>query len=130
MWHGQRCSSQKILSGKDGWVAEARVKAGLWVSAALRLAFNGGRGGAVLRRGDADAGGILVVLRGEQGLCVLSQVSVDEGERAWMRATGPQPVAQDVADSYVARQLGRDPDLWVVEFDAPDYLPPFGGRIV
>ena len=42
----------------------------------------------------------------------------------------PNPVAQDVADAYVARQVGRDPDLWVVEFDAPDYQPPFDGRIV
>jgi len=109
---------------------QARVKAGLWVSAALRLAFNDGRGGAVLRRGDADAGGILVVLRGHDGLCVLSQVSTPEGEPAWMRATGAEPISQEITDAYVQRQVGRDPDLWVVEFDAPDYLPPFDGRIV
>ena len=102
----------------------------MWVSAALRLAFADGRGGAVLRRGDADAGGLLVVLRGAAGLCVLSQVSAADGATAWMRATGAEPVAQAVADSYVDRQVSRDPDLWVVEFDAPDYLPPFDGRIV
>ncbi len=111
-------------------MAEARVKAGIWVSAALRLAFSDGRGGAVLRRGDADAGGILAVLRGREGVSVLSQVSTVDGERAWMRATGPNPVNQDVADAYVERQVGRDPDVWVVEFDAPDYLPPFDGKIV
>ena len=111
-------------------MAEARVKAGLWVSAALRLAFADGRGGAVLRRGDADAGGILAVLRGRDGLCVLSQVSGQDGERAWLRATGAEPVLQDAADAYVERQVARDPDLWVVEFDAPDYLPPFQGRVV
>ncbi len=113
-------------------MSEARVKAALWVSAALRLAFNDGRGGAVLRRGDADAGGILVVLRGAAGLCVLSQVSGggDDGTLAWMRATGDVPVAQEVADAYVDRQVGRDPDVWVVEFDAPDYQPPFEGRVV
>ena len=111
-------------------MSEARLKAGLWVSAALRLAFNDGRGGAVLRRGDADAGGLLVVLRGAAGLCVLSQMSAVAGAPAWMRATGPDPVAEDVADAYVARQVARDPDLWVVEFDAPDYQPPFEGRIV
>ncbi len=110
-------------------MADARIKAGLWVSAALRLAFNDGRGGAVLRRGDADAGGVLVVLRGAAGLSVLSQVSA-EGASAWLRATGPAPVAQDVADAYVERQIARDPDLWVVEFDAPDYQPPFEGRVV
>jgi hypothetical protein len=111
-------------------MAEARIKAGMWVSAALRLAFNEGRGGAVLRRGDADAGGILLVLRGEAGLKVLTQVTAADGEHAWMRATGPDPTTQEAADSYVERQIGRDPDLWVVEFDAPDYLPPFAGRVL
>ena len=111
-------------------VAEARVKAGMWVSAALRLSFAEGRGGAVLRRGDEDAGGILAVLRGREGFCVLSQVSGADGERAWMRATGAEPVDQETVDAYVARQLGRDPDLWVVEFDTADYLPPFDAKII
>ncbi len=115
---------------KDGLVSEARVKSGLWVSASLRLAFADGRGGAVLRRGDPDAGGILTVLRGRQGLVVLSQVSAGGGAHAWLRATGAEPVTQDAADAYVERQVRRDPDLWVVEFDAPDYLPPFDGTVL
>jgi hypothetical protein len=102
----------------------------MWVSAALRLAFNDGRGGAVLRRGDEDAGSILLVLRGRGGLTVLSQVSGAAGERAWMRATGPDPVDQETADTYLERQVGRDPDLWVVELDSPDHAAPFGGKVV
>jgi hypothetical protein len=111
-------------------MAEPRVKAGIWVSMALRLADIDGRAGAVLRRGDADAGGILVVLRGREGLCVLSQVRDAQGQAAWLQATGAAPVAQDAADAYVARQVARDPDLWVIEFDAPDMRPPFEARIV
>lgn len=108
---------------------EARIKAGLWVRAALRLGDAAGRPGAVLRRGDADAGGVLVVLRGQAGLSVLSQVRA-EGEVSWLRATGPDPVDQATADAYVERQVGRDPDLWVVELESPDLLPPFEGRII
>jgi hypothetical protein len=111
-------------------MAEARVKAGIWVQAALRLGNAAGRYGAVLRRGDADAGGMLVVLRGREGLCVLSQVRAAGGEMAWLRATGPDPVEQAAADAYVARQVGFDPDLWVLEFDSPDLLPPFEATLV
>jgi hypothetical protein len=111
-------------------MSEPRVKSGLWVSAALRLSFHDGRGGAVLRRGDEDAGGILVVLRGRDGLSVLSAMAGSGGERNWLRATGPAPVDQATADAYVDRQLARDPDLWVVEFEAPDMLPPFDGKVI
>ena len=109
---------------------EARVKAGIWVSMALRLADIAGRTGAVLRRGDPDAGGILCVLRGREGLVVLSQVRDAEGRPAWMRGTGAVPVDEAAADGYVERQVRRDPDLWVVEFDAPDLKPPFEGRLI
>ena len=109
---------------------EARVKAGIWVQAALRMGNASGRYGAVLRRGDADAGGVLVVLRGREGLCVLSQARAADGEAAWLRATGAAPVDQAAADAYVARQLGFDPDLWVVEFESPDLLPPFEAQFV
>jgi hypothetical protein len=109
---------------------DARVKSGIWVSMALRLADIAGRSGAVLRKGDPDSGGILCVLRGRAGLVVLSQVRDAEGRAAWMRGTGPAPVEQDAADAYVDRQLRYDPDLWVVEIDAPDLLPPFEARLL
>ena len=89
-----------------------------------------GRPGAVLRRGDPDAGGILVVLRGREGLCVLSQTRTSDGALAWTRATGAAPVDQASADAYVMRQAGYDPDLWVLEFEAPDLRPPFEAKIV
>ena len=111
-------------------VPEARVKAGLWVSMALRMGNGAGRYGAVLRKGDPDSGGILVVLHGRKGLSVLSQMRTADGEAAWMRATGPDPVDQAAADAYVERQTRFDPDLWVLEFESPDLLPPFEGKII
>ncbi len=111
-------------------MAEPRVKAEIWVSMAVRLGNATGRYGAVLRKGDPDAGGVLVVLRGREGLSVLSQMRTAEGSAAWIRGTGSGPVAQDTADAYVARQVKFDPDLWVLEFESPDLLPPFEGKIV
>jgi hypothetical protein len=111
-------------------MAEPRVKAGLWVQVALRLGNAAGRYGAVLRRGDADAGGILVVLRGASGQSVLSQARAADGASAWLRATGPAPVDQATVDAYIARQVRVDPDLWVLEFESPDLLPPFEAKLV
>lgn len=109
---------------------DAKVKAHIWVSMAVRMSDMAGRGAAVLRKGDPDSGGILCVLRGREGQVVLAQARDAEGRPAWLRGTGDAPVAEDAADAYVARQVKRDPDLWVVEFDAPDLLPPFEARVL
>ena len=108
---------------------DAKVKTGIWVSMAIRLSDMAGRSATVLRRGDLDSGGILCVLRGRGGVQVLSQVRDAEGRAAWLRATGPAAVDQETADAYIRRQVQRDPDLWVVEFDAPDLKPPFEARL-
>jgi hypothetical protein len=97
---------------------------------ALRMGNGDGRYGAVLRKGDPDAGGVLVVLRNREGVSVLSQLRSADGELAWMRATGADPVDDTAADAYVARQVKFDPDLWVLEFEAPDLLPPFEAKLV
>jgi hypothetical protein len=109
---------------------EPRVKAGIWVQMAMRLSDISGRPAVVVRKGDPDSGGILCLLRGRDGLVVLSQVRDAEGRPAWLRATGEAPVDDAAADAYVARQVGRDPDLWVVEFEAPDLKPPFEARLL
>ena len=108
-------------------MAEPRLKAGLWVKMALRMADRDGRSGVVLRKGDADSGGVLVVLRGREGLVVLSQVRTADGALAWMRGTGAAPVDQAAADAYVARQCD---DRVGSEFDAPDFVPPFEAKLV
>jgi hypothetical protein len=109
---------------------EARTKAGIWVQAVLRLGQADGRYGVVVRKGDVDAGGVLVVLRGSGGIMVLTQIRDGMGEAAWLRGTGAAPVEEAVADAYVAKQISYDADLWVIEFEAPDYLPPFEAKII
>ena len=116
--------------GKGGFLSEARVKAKLWVQMALRMGDVNSRPGVVLRRGDPDAGGVLVVLRGRVGMVTLTQVRASSGEVAWLQGTGPEPLDQVATDAYVSRQVGRDPDLWVLEFEAPDFLPPFEGAVL
>jgi hypothetical protein len=109
---------------------EPKVKAHIWVSMAIRLSDMAGRPAAVLRKGDPDSGGILCILLGREGCTVLSQARDAEGRPAWVRGTGAAPVEEAVATAYVDRQVQRDPDLWVLEFEAPDLQPPFEARII
>ena len=121
--HGDRAPHHRQMT-------EPRIKAGVWVSMALRMGNSSGRFAAVIRKGDPDAGGVLVVLRNDKAVSVLSQIRSAEGRLAWMRATGPEPVDDATADAYIARQVKFDPDLWVIEFEAPDLLPPFEAKLV
>ena len=91
-------------------MAEPRLKAGLWVKMALRMADREGRAGVVLRKGDADSGGILVVLRGREGLAVLSQVRTADGALAWMRGTGV--LAQAYINAVNAIATHKDVGTW------------------
>jgi hypothetical protein len=98
---------------------EARLKSGIWVKALIRRCDLAAIGVAVTARGDADAGAVLLKLNRRDGGCtILAQTRRPDGTLVWMRATGPDPVAETVADAYVARQRGRDPDLWVIEIDS------------
>lgn len=100
------------------------------MSAALRMGMLADKPGILVRKGDADAGGIIVKLFGRSGCVVLSQFRDMNGVLAWMRATGPEPVTEEAADNYIGRQVRMDPDLWVIEFEAADYIPPFEGNII
>ncbi|MGH7043549.1 MAG: DUF1491 family protein [Acetobacteraceae bacterium] len=111
-------------------MSEPRLKSGLWVQMALRMGDRAGQPGMVLRKGDADAGGVLVVLHGRAGVRVLAQARTADGTPAWTQGTGAAPVDQEAADAYVARQISRDPDLWVLEFETPDLMPPFEAKLI
>jgi len=111
---------------------EPRLKTGLWIRALIRRCDLAAVPVAVAARGDADSGAVLLKLNDrEAGCSVLAQVRGPDGELVWMRATGPAPVAEADAESYIARQRRRDPDLWVVEIESGSAAAALiDGRIV
>ena len=112
-------------------MSEPRLKAKLWVHAAIRRCTVLAIPAVVVAKGDEDAGAVLVKLnRGAAGCEVFTQVRDGTGEAAWMRATGSGPVAEDKADAYIRRQRDIDSDLWVLEVEDREGRVPFLERIL
>jgi hypothetical protein len=98
----------------------ARLAAGILVSAMIRRAEQLGGNGAVLAKGDATAGALLIQLadRGVPGPLLERRLD-PRGDYRWS-PTGPEDVEQ--RGDYIARRRRGDPDLWVLELDVPDGL--------
>lgn len=110
---------------------EPRLKTGLVVQAALRISSLQAIPMVVARRGDADAGTIIIKLnRLDLGCTILIQARAANGMRGWLKATGELPVPEATADAYIARQVQRDPDLWVVEIQDRAGRQVFDGPVL
>jgi hypothetical protein len=116
------------LSARRRWIARARhdtlgpmrLSTDIWVSALLRRAEQGGAFPAVIRKGDAQAGAVLVKVvdrRAGRADLYAEALRGEEGERVWMRPVASEDEA--ALDAYAERQLRFDPDLWIVEIDDP-----------
>lgn len=98
-----------------------RLKSEIWVSAQIRLCNARGVPLVVSRKGDPDAGAVILKLLGADGrVAVYTQARTPEGDLAWVKGTGTEPVVEAEADAYISRQVKRDPDIWVVEIEDRD----------
>jgi hypothetical protein len=95
-----------------------RIASSLLVTALLRLAEREGGFGAVMAKGDANAGAIIVVVaeRGKR-VQVLERLLQASGSYAWGESMGGQNEAE--FDKFLERRRRFDPDLWIVELDIP-----------
>jgi hypothetical protein len=104
---------------------------GIWVSAQVRICDRNFIPATIVRRGDSDAGTVLVkVNRFEAGVTVYAQASTLDGEPGWNRGTGPKPVTEAEADAYIERQVKYDPDVWVLEIEDRKSAYELDGKIV
>ena len=92
----------------------------LWVSALIRRAEIGGAFATVSRRGDTRAGTVIVKAynTATRQARLYTEAFGADGDRLWI-----QPVVSDTEselDAYIQRQIGYDPDIWVVEIEDRD----------
>lgn len=96
------------------------LKARFWVDALRWRAEGAGASVYVVRKGDPDAGAVLIkLLLPQRQARLFTPVRDFNGDRAWAQPLGGEPVPEQDADAYAARRVDRDPDLWVVEIDDP-----------
>ena len=100
-----------------------RLKSSIWVAAYLRRCQGDGIFGAVRKRGAEEAGAVfvkLVLLDGNAILYTPAPMSAYEDSRPEERvfsASTPQPVAEQLIEERIAREIKFDPDAWIVEIE-------------
>ena len=100
----------------------SRLKSGFWVRALMRRASVEGAQAFLTRKGDEDAGAVLIILNGMAGHSrLLTAATGPDGSRRWLMVSGPEPKTDQEIGVDVARFISRDPDLWVVEIEDRAY---------
>jgi hypothetical protein len=101
-----------------------RLKSGIWVAAYLRRCQIEGASAVLRRRGAEEAGAIFIKVSRLDGTADLygpaPQSAFDEArpsDRAFSAALKNLPLPEAEIESYLARQLRFDPDLWIVEVE-------------
>lgn len=101
-----------------------RLKSGIWVSAYIRRCNVEGAFAAVRRRGAEDAGAIFIKVNRLDGTADLygpaPQSAFEDAhpvDRAFVPGLKVQPVAEADVEARLAREVGFDPDVWIVEIE-------------
>ncbi len=98
----------------------AELKTDFWASALIRRAEIAGAFAGVVRKGDSDAGAVLVKVATLDGRARLYAPARrgEEGERVWVDlSAGSLGDEERAVDAHVRRQAEFDPDIWVVEIE-------------
>jgi hypothetical protein len=102
-----------------------RLKTGIWVAAYVRRCHIEGAFAAVRRRGADEAGAVYIKLNRLDGTGILygpaPQAVFDEAQpagRIFTRILGREaPVPEANIEVRLVREIGFDPDLWIVEVE-------------
>lgn len=105
------------------WV-NMRLKSGIWVAAYIRRCQIEGAQAMLRRRGADEAGAVFIKVSKLDGSAEVfgpaPQSAFDEArpsDRAFIRCLKVEAATEADAESYLARQIKFDPDVWIVEVE-------------
>ncbi|MEG3620279.1 DUF1491 family protein [Magnetovibrio sp. PR-2] len=100
-------------------MTELRLKTGIWIKAQLRLCDQALLPVVIVRRGDEDAGQVLIKHnRLSRGCWLLARRYNMDSERVWTIVAGGEDIhAERDCDAYIEREADIDPDLWAMEVE-------------
>lgn len=97
---------------------EPRLPAHVEVSALIRRTQAEGGFAMVLRRGDDDAGTLLVVVtEGGRNGRAYERMPLPDGTRGWHCSKSQDPESPMDFEEWLDRRKRQDSDLWLVELD-------------
>ena len=97
---------------------EARLQSSILVNALQRRAEQQGGFAAVLARGDATAGAVLVVLTERGRRIKILERLLEGGERYVWGDVGNEALAnEEDFQKFLDRRRRFDPDIWLIELD-------------
>jgi hypothetical protein len=100
---------------------DSRLPAHVDVSALVRQVNAAGGFAAVIRKGERDAGTILLQLvENGRNARVFERMPQLDGSRKWTLIKSEAIDSKQEIDEYLNRRSHQDPDLWIVELDIPD----------
>ena len=105
-----------------------RLKSSIWVAAYIRRCNVEGVFAAIRRRGAEEAGAVFIKVARMDGTATLygpaPQTAFDDAhpfDRAFVAVTNTStPVPEADVESYLAREIRFDPDVWIVEVEDRD----------
>jgi hypothetical protein len=93
----------------------ARLTSEFVAKAMIRRVHDAGGSAAVLARGDAMSGALLVLGRDRDGTARFWERGIGASGAPAINPVGPGESSEDALDDYWRRRRRSDPDLWVVE---------------
>ena len=99
-----------------------RLRTDIWIQAYVRRCFTQGLWASVSRKGDPDAGAVMVRLDRLDGrMCLYAPAPggafAEDGDRRWIELFGDSETASCEITEYLEKQLRYDPDIWIIDVE-------------